>query len=677
MWLTNQQFSGLRAASGARRLLVGTAMLLVLSAGARIISPPSAAAGSWMLLSCPSTSHASAASPGWSTLSGPNPGVHDGASTVCGGGQAMTAWLATLQPDYPGSSQTLQFKPPAGSTLAGGWLELSAIAAGHGAGAYAEVGVYAPALGGTPFWSCAYETCPQGTNNAYIGQLQIPPATGGNLYVSAACEGSANSSCQEGEDSLVWANAQLAEAHLLLANNALPHATGFAGTLLSGEARGTQELDLTATDPGGPGVYWIAAEIEGTTVYSGTPDTNGGTCVPSGATNAGVMMFITAQPCEQIEALKLPLETAGVPDAGHALTVRVTDAAQNTASVFVANITTHNAPVADTPPTILAPNGTSAAVTLSSTPGQWTAPAGAGTITEVYQWQQCSPTGTECQPIPGASAATYTPTSSDAGHTLKLTVTAVNNDGSQAAVSPATGVLAGQTAVLTSGEQPSGGAAGSSGEPGAPNGSGASTDAAISLSLHGRVSRPFARRAITITGKLLSTDGQPISGAVVEVLCQTPDASKMTAIGHATTSTAGAFAARIPPGPSRVIELAYRAFANNSTYAAEAKVSESVSAGATLHATPRHPGSSGTVTLTGRVLGAVPPSGVNLALEVFYRGQWVVMNASHTLSDGRFTLRYQFQHAAGKFPFRVKTLGGQRAFPYDAGYSQTISVIVR
>ena len=389
---------------------------------------------------------------------------------------------------------------------------------------------------------------------------------------------------------------------------------------------------MTATDPNGPGVYSVAVEIEGTTAYSGTPDTNYGSCVPYGTTSGGVMMFTSPQPCLQTEAVKLPVETAGVPDGQHPVKVAVTDAARNTTSVFVGDITTHNAPVASTSPSILAPNGVSTGVALSSTPGQWSAPPGAGSITDVYQWELCSPTGTACQAIPGATTATYSPVPADAGHTLKLAVTGVNADGQATTESAATGVVATATGSLTTGDPPSTEATKQDpsvlpSEPGAPNGTNATASATIQLAVHGSISRRYTKTALSIPGKLVNATGQPIAGATIEVLAQIVGTSKPTLITHATTGANGTFTVTVPAGPSRVIELAYRAFANATTYAAQARLTESVSAEVLLHINSKHTRPTGTITLSGRVAGPIPAGGVNLELEVFYHGHWVAFHA--------------------------------------------------
>ncbi len=61
-------------------------------------------------------------------------------------------------------------------------------------------------------------------------------------------------------------------------------------------------------------------------------------------------------------------------------------------------------------------------------------------------------------------------------------------------------------------------------------------------------------------------------------------------------------------------------------------------------------------------------------LQVHYRGQWVPFRTPRTDSDGRFQIRYQFQGATGRYPFRAEIPAGQAGFPYTGGYSSIITV---
>ncbi len=74
---------------------------------------------------------------------------------------------------------------------------------------------------------------------------------------------------------------------------------------------------------------------------------------------------------------------------------------------------------------------------LSSTKGTWSG----SPSSYAYHWQDCDSTGKGCANISGASAATYTLTSSDVGHTLRVSVTATNAAGSATANSKTTTIV--------------------------------------------------------------------------------------------------------------------------------------------------------------------------------------------------------------------------------------------
>lgn len=76
--------------------------------------------------------------------------------------------------------------------------------------------------------------------------------------------------------------------------------------------------------------------------------------------------------------------------------------------------------------------------TLTANNGSWTSQT---TPAFSYQWQRCDAQGNACAAIPGATGQTYKVTTADIGKTLRVTVTARNNDGATAATS-------GQTAVV-------------------------------------------------------------------------------------------------------------------------------------------------------------------------------------------------------------------------------------
>ncbi|MFZ1153869.1 MAG: hypothetical protein WAN93_03080, partial [Solirubrobacteraceae bacterium] len=330
-------------------------------------------------------------------------------------------------------------------------------------------------------------------------------------------------------------------------------------------------------DSEGPGVYAVTVQIDGKTLYSGTPDLNGGSCAALGKSN-GALMFDHAQPCKQSESVDLPINTATLADGQHTLKVTVEDAAQNSSVVYDGTITTQNAPVKIS--------------SLGALPGPGTGSTG-------------------------------------------------------------TGILLGT---------------------GAANGTGASEGAQLRLGVRPRITRVYAHRALRLTGRLLNSQAHPIGAATLDILQQITGSTSLKVIARIRTRADGSFVAHLPAGPSRLVEVAYRAFSADADYTAHAKVQESVNAGIKLSVTPRSTSQMGTILLIGQVDGPVPRQGVIVDLLVHYRGRWEPFRTPRTDAAGRFEVAYQFQGALGRFPFRAEVPASQADFSFVRGMSEVINV---
>jgi hypothetical protein len=142
------------------------------------------------------------------------------------------------------------------------------------------------------------------------------PAGITSLFASAVCEGKP---CEA-------VNLYVMGAHIMLSPVTLPSVSSIGGSLSTGgTVHGTQMASFTASDTG-PGVYQVTASIDGTVIYHGTPNPDGGACAPVGIYK-GTSEFLTPQPCPTSVPISLPVQTGTLPDGIHALMITATDAA--------------------------------------------------------------------------------------------------------------------------------------------------------------------------------------------------------------------------------------------------------------------------------------------------------------------------------------------------------------
>lgn len=261
-----------------------------------VIAAPQARAGEWMQVSCVNPNGSAAPSDGWSSFTTGAPEVASNSNIRCTPQAPMTASLSDLGPAPVGTAEVMAYQPAAGSTLVGGTVSVSLVADGRGYSASGTAVLYEPAFqydGSDVFFQCAsgLAHCHNGTND-YAGDLSLPSGLGGNFYIAAGCGGAAGHGCDSGSRYGAWALVQVRSARFLLSSSAVPQATSFSGSALQRGVRGTGHLVFTASDATGPGVYAVTARVDGATVWSGTPNTNGGHCVPVGSDpGSGALMF--------------------------------------------------------------------------------------------------------------------------------------------------------------------------------------------------------------------------------------------------------------------------------------------------------------------------------------------------------------------------------------------------
>jgi hypothetical protein len=165
------------------------------------------------------------------------------------------------------------------------------------------------------------------------------------------------------------------------------------------------------------------------------------------------------------------------------------------------------APVNSTAPTI---SGTATEnQTLTANEGTWTGSPGS----YAYQWMQCDTAGNACVEIKNATAKTYTLQTADVGKTIRVRITASNNDGK-------TSVTSGATAAIAS--------AGPAGATKLPNGETSVPATSVSLAAGQRLVitdvqftpnpvKVFSNAPISVRVKVKDTRGYVVRGALVFV----------------------------------------------------------------------------------------------------------------------------------------------------------------
>ena len=341
----------LRRRCALRGVLLAAVALGAFAGGAAQAS----AQGLWMQVSCmnpPSyTGPQVATDAGWSSANNLPAGEiwSSDASAACAPGSPMVAYLGGYYQLNTGSMEWLEYQPPSTSTIAGGSLNGSISTIDTGvmpAVAYFS----SPSMAGADWFGNWCDSGYAGGCGAWSGTAGIPDSTSpGDIYAIASCGGSAWCGANGGA---AYSEVQVNWADILLANTSTPTGTGFTGGLLQANAAGTQDVLLTATAPGGPGVYNVTAKIDGKVVYDATPNANAGACASVGTdSSSGAWMFDAPQPCLQTENVDIPVDTTQLTDGSHQLKIVVTDAAGNSSTVYDNTITTLNHAQSSLPPT--------------------------------------------------------------------------------------------------------------------------------------------------------------------------------------------------------------------------------------------------------------------------------------------------------------------------------------
>jgi hypothetical protein len=186
-------------------------------------------------------------------------------------------------------------------------------------------------------------------------------------------------------------------------------------------------------------------------------------------------------------------------------------------------------------------------------------------------------------------------------------------------------------------------------------------------------------RGSTVSGFLGLSDGTALAGQTVSVLGAANDGHpQFVPVSSATTNADGVWVAKIPAGPSRLLEAVYGGTATTAG-ATSTAVKLVVPAKIKLAVSPRILPWRGSITIAGRLLGGhVPHDGVALRFLVRYprSPQRSTLLALRTDRRGRFRFAWSYHSGRGvaRYPFSVATTAAETDYPFAPASSRSISV---
>jgi hypothetical protein len=216
----------------------------------------------------------------------------------------------------------------------------------------------------------------------------------------------------------------------------------------------------------------------------------------------------------------------------------------------------------------------------------------------------------------------------------------------------------------------------------AKRGTGTKCSSGAALHKHQLSIRARHGRAITVHGWLGTYTGAALGGQSVNVLAAPNDGRRLfTSIATVTTAANGSWTARVPAGPSRLIEAAY-AGGPNSESSVSGLAREIVPAKIQLlRVTPRRVAWGQTLRIIGRLDGGhLPPGGALIRLRIGLGSAFTTYGVhEHVGGNGRFTTSYTFGlgspaiHRAYWFQVASLPMGN---YPYAPASSRRVSVLV-
>jgi hypothetical protein len=183
---------------------------------------------------------------------------------------------------------------------------------------------------------------------------------------------------------------------------------------------------------------------------------------------------------------------------------------------------------------------------------------------------------------------------------------------------------------------------------------------------------------VVVTGRLTTVDGVPLGGQPIRVDSTLRQSRATTqTLRTVTTAPSGRFSFRIPPGPSRRLDITFSG-APDLLHRTRS-VTLHVPARSTIHASDTTISGARTVRFSGRLglLGARLPSGGKIVvLEARQRGRWITVDTTRARgAKASWHAVAHFRGNPGTYPVRLR-IPREAVFPYDLGHSRAVKVRV-
>ncbi|MFZ1993391.1 MAG: hypothetical protein WAU75_04725 [Solirubrobacteraceae bacterium] len=184
-------------------------------------------------------------------------------------------------------------------------------------------------------------------------------------------------------------------------------------------------------------------------------------------------------------------------------------------------------------------------------------------------------------------------------------------------------------------------------------------------------------KSTTVSGFVGLADGTALADQPVDVYSSPDDnALRFRTMTAVTTDASGLWTAKVPAGPSRLIEAVYPG--NGTTEpATSSAVKLTVPARIAVTISPRVIPWSGKIAISGRLVGGwVPRDGVALRLRVPYSGGHSLQEPFRTNSSGEFRFFWTYGSGRGvvSYRFSVATTATESDYPWAATVSRAVRV---